>query len=113
MKVAIVFDSQTGTTEAAAEAMGDLIRAAGHSALAATECQMPHLAVDVIEQRLDVDTDGKVYGIDENGKFRRNAVGECGDHGQDDDRVSPGGRDGHQRGQRRSGAPEAHEGDRF
>ena len=30
MKVAIVFDSQTGTTEAAAEAMGDLIRAAGH-----------------------------------------------------------------------------------
>ena len=30
MNVAIVFDSATGTTEAAAEAMGDLIRAAGH-----------------------------------------------------------------------------------
>lgn len=30
MKVAIVFDSDTGTTEAAAEAMGTLARAAGH-----------------------------------------------------------------------------------
>ena len=30
MNVAIVFDSATGTTEAAAEAMGSLIRAAGH-----------------------------------------------------------------------------------
>lgn len=30
MNVAIVFDSDTGTTKAAAEAMGDLVRAAGH-----------------------------------------------------------------------------------
>ena len=30
MNVAIVFDSQTGTTQAAAEAMADLVRAAGH-----------------------------------------------------------------------------------
>jgi flavodoxin len=30
MNVAIVFDSETGTTKAAAEAMGELVRAAGH-----------------------------------------------------------------------------------
>ena len=30
MKVAIVFDSQTGTTRAAAEAMAELVRSAGH-----------------------------------------------------------------------------------
>ena len=30
MNVAIVFDSETGTTKAAAEAMSDLVRAAGH-----------------------------------------------------------------------------------
>lgn len=30
MNVAIVFDSQTGTTKAAAEAMAELVRAAGH-----------------------------------------------------------------------------------
>ncbi len=30
MNVAIVFDSETGTTKAAAEAMADLVRAAGH-----------------------------------------------------------------------------------
>ncbi len=30
MKVAIVFDSETGTTKAAAEAMAQLVRAAGH-----------------------------------------------------------------------------------
>ena len=30
MNVAIVFDSQTGTTEAAAEAMAEFVRAAGH-----------------------------------------------------------------------------------
>jgi flavodoxin len=30
MKVAIVFDSKTGTTKAAAEAMAELVRAAGH-----------------------------------------------------------------------------------
>lgn len=30
MNVSIVFDSETGTTEAAAEAMGELVRAAGH-----------------------------------------------------------------------------------
>ena len=31
MNVAIVFDSETGTTKAAAEAMADLVRAAGHA----------------------------------------------------------------------------------
>lgn len=31
MKVAIVFDSATGTTKAAAEAMAQLVRAAGHA----------------------------------------------------------------------------------
>jgi len=31
MNVAIVFDSKTGTTKAAAEAMAELVRAAGHS----------------------------------------------------------------------------------
>ena len=30
MQVAIVFDSETGTTKAAAEAMAELVRAAGH-----------------------------------------------------------------------------------
>jgi flavodoxin len=30
MKVAIVFDSETGTTKAAAEAMAELVRGAGH-----------------------------------------------------------------------------------
>ena len=30
MNIAIVFDSETGRTKAAAEAMGDLVRAAGH-----------------------------------------------------------------------------------
>ena len=30
MRIAIVFDSKTGTTKAAAEAMGDLVREAGH-----------------------------------------------------------------------------------
>lgn len=30
MKVAIVFDSETGTTKAAAEAMAEVVRAAGH-----------------------------------------------------------------------------------
>ena len=32
MHVAIIYDSETGTTEKASEAMGDLVRAAGHEA---------------------------------------------------------------------------------
>ena len=32
MHVAIIYDSETGTTERASEAMGDLVRAAGHEA---------------------------------------------------------------------------------
>lgn len=33
MNVSIVFDSETGTTEAAAEAMGEVVRAAGHECM--------------------------------------------------------------------------------
>jgi hypothetical protein len=53
-----------------------LIRAAAHSACAATLCTMPHLAVEVMVPSLDVADDGRVFVIDpETGRFRIGPLG--------------------------------------